>query len=138
MAALGSAPGLVTRQSPRAAATSPRGATVALDVAESPRWRTLTTFSGVDTGSSVPFRILGKRWRVSYSMEYQHTCLLLVVCFGPSAEAHNLRPVRTSAALNLAKANPKHISSTQARVISLEVSGGHDSARWTMTVEDYY
>ncbi len=74
----GSLPGVVTRQSPKPAVEVPRGATVALDVTETPRWRALTSLSGVDDGRSVPFRILGSRWRVSYSMSYRGTCLLLV------------------------------------------------------------
>ena len=117
----------------------PRGSTVALSVAETPRWRALTTFSGVDDGRSVPFRILGSRWRVTYSMAYQGTCLLLVVCDGPSAEARNLQTGSASAASNSAKANPRRTPSTAAPASTgWSSSGGRDSARWSMTVDDYY
>ena len=86
----GSMPGTVVRQSPAAPTSAPRGSTVGLSIAETPEWRTLTSFSGVDDGSSVPFRILGDRWRVVYDMSFEGTCLLLVICDGPSAQASSL------------------------------------------------
>ncbi len=135
----GSAAGAVLKQSPGPAATIPRGSTVALSVSEAPRWRPLTTFSGVDNGQSVPFRILGSKWRVSYSMSYQGTCLLLVVCFGPSAEARNLQTNSTFGSFELGEGESQtHTFSGGAGLYSLLISGGRDSARWSMTVEDYY
>ena len=127
------------KQSPGPAATIPRGSTVALSVSEAPRWRPLTTFSGVDNGQSVPFRILGSKWRVTYSMSYQGTCLLLVVCFGPSAEARNLQTNSTFGSFELGEGESQtHTFSSGAGLYSLLISGGRDSARWSMTVEDYY
>jgi len=135
----GSEPGAVIKQSPGPAATIPHGSTVALSVSEAPRWRPLTTFSGVDNGQSVPFRILGSRWRVTYSMSYQGTCLLLVVCFGPSAEARNLQSSSTFGGFELGEGESlTHTFSSGSGLYSLRVSGGRDSARWSMTVEDYY
>jgi serine/threonine-protein kinase len=135
----GSVPGAVTKQSPGPAATIPRGSTVALSVSEAPRWRPLTTFSGVDSGQSVPFRILGSKWRVFYSMSYQGTCLLLVVCFGPSAEARNLRSNSTFGGFELGEGESlTHTFSSGSGLYRLLISGGRDSARWSMTVEDYY
>src|SRR5204863_9471421 len=87
----GSRPNLVLRQAPAAPATVPRGASVALTAAETPRWRALTSFSGVDGGKSVPVGIRGDRWRVSYHMSYQGVCLLLFTCLGPSAQARDLK-----------------------------------------------
>ena len=82
--------GSVLSESPSAAASVPNGSTVTLTVAAAPQWRALTSFSGVDAGQSVPFRIRGHRWRLAYTMSYERTCLLLVVCEGPSASVENL------------------------------------------------
>jgi eukaryotic-like serine/threonine-protein kinase len=139
VAAPGSSPGMVTKQSPGPSQTIPSGATVALSVAEAPRWRALTTFSGVDDGKSVPFRILGSEWRVTYSMAYEGTCLLLVVCFGPSAEARNMQSGSKFGGFELAEGEAKtHTFSGGPGLYSLTVSGGRDSARWSMMVEDHY
>jgi eukaryotic-like serine/threonine-protein kinase len=139
VAAPGSQPGVVTHQSPAPAATLAHGATVALSVAEAPRWRALTSFSGVDDGRSVPFRILGERWRVTYSMAYQGTCTLLLVCFGPSAEAEDLRGDSSFGGFELGEGSSQtHTFDSGPGLYRLAVTGGHDSARWSMTVEDYY
>jgi serine/threonine-protein kinase len=87
VAAPGTMPGTVVRQSPTSPASAPRGSTIALSLAETPEWRTLTTFAGTDDGNSVAFRVLGSRWRVLYDMRYKGTCLLIFVCDGPSAQA---------------------------------------------------
>jgi serine/threonine-protein kinase len=134
----GSEPGVVTQQFPGPGATVPSGSAVALDVAEAPHWRTLTTFSGVDDGRSLPFRILGKQWRVAYNMAYQETCLLLVVCFGPSAEAQDLQSGSSSGTFELGEGSSTHTFHSGPGLYRLVVSGGRDSARWSMTVEDYY
>ena len=55
VAAPGSRPDAVTHQSPAPSARVRPGSTVALHVAEAPRWRELTGFSGVDDGESVPY-----------------------------------------------------------------------------------
>ncbi len=139
VAAPGSEPNVVTRQSPRAPTSVPRGSTVALSVAESPHWRALTSFAGVDGGRSVPFRILGKRWRVSYSMDYEGSCTLLLVCFGPSAEAIDLRSDASAGDFELGEGDSQtHTFDSGPGLYRLLVSGGHDAARWSMTVEDYY
>jgi hypothetical protein len=129
----------VVRQSPRPTATVPRGSTVALSVAEAPRWRPLTTFSGVDDGSSVAFRIQGSRWRVSYSMSYRESCLLLVVCLGPSAKAQNLQSGASAGGFDLGEGPAQtHTFDSGPGLFRVSISGGQDSARWSMTVEDYY
>ncbi|MGH2904201.1 MAG: PASTA domain-containing protein, partial [Solirubrobacteraceae bacterium] len=139
VAARGSRPGVVTRQSPASAASAQRGAIVALSVAETPRWRTLTNFSGVDDGQSVPFRILGAKWRVVYHMAYEGTCTLLVVCFGPSAEVDNLKTDATFGQFELGeKETETRTFASGPGLYRLSVSGGHDSARWSMAIEDYY
>jgi eukaryotic-like serine/threonine-protein kinase len=139
VAAPGSEPNAVTLQSPHPDATVARGSTVSLSVAEQPRWRALTTFSGVEEGHSVPFRILGSRWRVSYSMSYEDTCLLLFVCFGPSAQAQNLQDGSSIGGFELGEgAGETHVFDSGPGLYRVTVSGGHDPARWSMTVEDYY
>jgi eukaryotic-like serine/threonine-protein kinase len=139
VAAPGSQPGVVTHQSPASSATAPRGSTVALSVAEVPRWRALTTFAGVDDGRSVPIRILGAQWRVVYHMAYEGSCTLLLICLGPSAAVENLATGSTSGQFELGEGETEtHIFNSGPGLYRLVVSGGHDSARWSMTVADYY
>jgi hypothetical protein len=135
----GAQPAIVTQQTPGAAATVARGSTIALSVAEAPRWRALTSFSGVNDGHSVPFRILGSRWRVSYSMDYEGTCTLLVVCFGPSAQVEDLETGSSFGSFELGEGpSETHVYGSGPGLYRLDVSGGHDAARWSMTVADYY
>jgi hypothetical protein len=137
--AAGSQPGVVTAQSPGSAATVAPGSTVALSVAEAPRWRALTSFSGVDDGRSVPFGIRGRRWRVLYSMSYRETCLLLFVCSGPSARVRDLAGESSFGGFELGEGDSEtHTFGGGPGTFQLEVTGGRDSASWSMTVEDYY
>jgi hypothetical protein len=139
VAAPGSQPGVVTHQSPAPATSARRGTIVALSVAETPRWRELTSFSGVNDGQSVPFRILGAKWRVVYQMAYVGSCTLLVVCFGPSAEVDNLETGANFGQFELGEGETETRTFTSGPgLYRLSISGGHDSARWSMTVEDYY
>jgi serine/threonine-protein kinase len=139
VAAPGSNPNVVVRQSPAPPAMPRRGSTVALSVSETPRWRALTSFSGVDDGKSVPFRILGSRWRVSYSMAFRGTCLLLFICEGPSAEAVDLHGGSGSGSFELSEGESQtHVFTSGPGLYRLAVSGGRDSARWSITVDDYY
>jgi serine/threonine protein kinase len=139
VAAPGTKSGIVTRQSPQSRTSAPRGSTVALSVAETPRWRTLTTFSGVDDGHSVPFRIEGSQWRVTYSMSYEGSCLLLLVCFGPSAKASNLQTGKSFDGFDLSSGSSHaHVFDSGPGLYRVNVDGGEDSARWAMTVQDYY
>jgi eukaryotic-like serine/threonine-protein kinase len=139
VAAPGAQPAVVTQQIPGAAATVARGSTIALSVAEPPRWRVLTSFSGVNSGHSVPFRTLGSRWRVSYSMDYEGTCTLLVVCFGPSAQVEDLETGSSFGSFELGEGpSETHIYGSGPGLYRLDVSAGHDTARWSMTVADYY
>jgi len=139
VAAPGSAAGIVTKQSPAAPATIPHGSTVALSVAEAPRWRALTTFSGVDDGKSVPFRILGS----DVEGELQHGLPRHVPAAGgvPRAERRggNVQTGSTFGGFELGKGETEtHTFTSGPGVYSLVVSGGRDSARWSMTVEDHY
>lgn len=139
VAAPGSKPDLVTHQSPASAAQASRGSTVALSVTEVPRWRALTSFSGVDGGESVPFRILGSKWKVTYRMSYEGSCSLLFVCFGPSAEVEDLHTGSSSDGFELGEGESEtHTFENGPGLYRMKISGGHDSARWSMTVDDYY
>jgi eukaryotic-like serine/threonine-protein kinase len=138
--AAGHAAESVLAQSPSAAASVPSGSTVTLTIAAAPRWRALTSFSGVDDGQSVPFRIRGHRWRLAYSMSYQHTCLLLVVCEGPSASVEELPSGSSSGEFELDEGSGthSHVFDNGPGLYRVVVSGGHDPARWSATVEDFY
>jgi hypothetical protein len=139
VAAPGSTAGLVTRQSPLPGVGARHGSRVALSIAEAPRWRTLTTFSGIDDGRSVPVGIEGRRWRVSYSMSYVGSCTLVLVCFGPSAAASNVRTGASFEGFDLSSGSGHgHTFDSGPGLYRIDVSGGQDSARWTMTIQDYY
>jgi hypothetical protein len=86
----------------------------------------------------VPFRILGDRWRVVYDMSFSGTCLLLVICDGPSADARSLSGGGSSS-FDLGEGEGQsHVFTSGPGLYRLEVSGGRDSARWRMSVQDYY
>jgi eukaryotic-like serine/threonine-protein kinase len=139
VAAPGSRPDAVTHQSPAPSARVRPGSTVALHVAEAPRWRELTGFSGVDDGESVPVQILGGKWKIAYHMSYEGSCTLLLVCFGPSAEVEDLHSGSTFDSFELGEGESEtHTFDSGPGLYRLKVSGGHDSARWSMTVYDYY
>ena len=139
IAAPGSSTGEVLAQSPAATTSAPHGSTVALSVAEAPRWRVLTSFSGIDDGRSVPFQIRGRKWRVRYSMSYRGTCLLILTCLGPSAEARDLHSGAAFGSFELGEGTEQtHVFEAGPGLYRVEVSGGEDSAEWSMTVEDYY
>ena len=73
-------------------------------------------------------------------MSYEGTCTLLLVCLGPSAQARDCSAAaRASAASNSSEGGPHtHVFERGSGIYRVEVSGGHDQARWSMTVEDYY
>jgi eukaryotic-like serine/threonine-protein kinase len=130
-------PGTVTKQSPSAGRDAPAGSSVALQVAETPQWRPLTTFQAV---RSVPFRITGTRWRVVYRMAYQSDCTFIFFCSGPPT-AH-IANLATGSAIN-----PFSLGNGTGRIqtfqsgpglYQIEVSPGHDTARWSIEVDDYY
>ncbi len=130
----------VLSESPSAAASVPSGSTVTLTVVAAPEWRPLTTFSGVDAGKSVPFSIRGHRWRLAYTMSYVHTCLLLLVCEGPSATVENLSTASSFGEFELDEGGGTHYRQFDSGpgLYRVAVAGGQDSARWSATVEDFY
>ncbi len=139
VAAPGSKPDAVTHQSPSPSVRVRPGSTVALHVAEAPRWRELTAFSGVDDGESVSLQILGGKWKIAYHMSYEGSCTLLLVCFGPSAEVEDIHTGSTFDSFELGEGESEtHMFDSGPGLYRLKVSGGHDSARWSMTAYDYY
>jgi serine/threonine-protein kinase len=131
--------GIVTRQSPLPGANVPPSSTVVLSVAETPRWRALTSFAGTAQGRSVPFRIRGARWQVVSSMSYEGTCTLLFFCSGPSAQVANLTTSSNPAQFDLGEGDGKtHVVNSGPGLYQITVSPGSDSARWSIKVEDYY
>jgi PASTA domain len=135
----GDTPGTVHRQNPPAKATISPGSTVALSVAETPRWKALTSFSGENSGRSVPFRIRGTRWRVVYSMSYAGTCALIFICQGPHMHIAALRGGATAPGFDLNEGdNQVQTYESGAGVYQISISPGSDIARWSVKVEDYY
>ena len=129
----------VLSETPSAAASVPSGSTVTLTVVAAPQWRALTSFSGVDDGQSVPFRIRGHHWRLAYTMSYERTCLLLVVCEGPSASVEGLEDSSSFGEFELDEGSGTHyhVYDSGPGLYRVTVSGGHDPAHWSATVEDF-
>jgi hypothetical protein len=132
-------PGTITAQSPAGGHYLRTHSSVALTIAETPQWRPLTAFAGTDGGQSVPFRIRGSQWRISYRMAFVGTCALIFFCDGPSA-----RIVRPSGGSSV-DAFGLNDGSEQAQVVhsgpglyEIQITPGSDTARWSVQVQDYY
>ena len=136
----GMTPGLVVAQSPAAAASRPPHTTVTLSVAEVPRWRPLTSFSGDGAGRSVAFGIRGDRWRVLYSMGWDGTCGLLgLFCSGPSAQVANPSTGATTGQFDLGSGSGQtQVFTSGPGVYQISVTPGSDNAHWSIEVEDDY
>jgi hypothetical protein len=106
-------------------------------VAEVPSWRDVTSFSGSDAGQSVPFKIRGTQWRIVYTMSYQGTCNFVLFCNGPSAQVLGGGSTNTSFDLSDGGAQTR-VLKTGAGVYQIAVKAGWDSARWSITVQDWY
>ena len=136
VAAPGIAPGTVTRQLPAAGGSAAPHSTVVLSVAEIPQWRPLSSFTG---GRSVPFRILGDRWRVLYRMSYQGMCTFIFFCSGPNARVADLGNGSTVAAFGLNDgSNETRTFDSGPGLYQISVTPGGDDADWSVEVEDYY
>jgi hypothetical protein len=135
----GIAPGTVTRESPAAGASLTPGSVVALSVAEAPRLRSLTSFTGDGKGQSVPFRIRGTRWQITYSMSYEGTCTFVFVCSGPSAKVTNLGSGATVDGFDLGEGDRQtRTVNAGPGLYQVAISPGSDTARWNFTIDDYY
>jgi beta-lactam-binding protein with PASTA domain len=135
----GTTPGIVVRQSPRPGAKLAPRSIVALSVAENPRWRPLTSFSGDGGGHSVPFQIRGTRWQLVSNMGYDGTCLLIFVCSGPSVEVVNPSTGATVDQFDLGDGNGQtRVFKSGSGLYQIKVTPGTDSASWSIGVDDYY
>ncbi|MDQ6774650.1 MAG: PASTA domain-containing protein, partial [Actinomycetota bacterium] len=135
----GVAAGIVTRESPAAGAAVAPGSNVVLQVAEQPRWRPLTSFSGDAGGHSVPFRIVGRQWRVVYSMGYQGLCTFVFFCSGPSARVLHPAGDSTVAQLDLGEGSGQtQLFKSGPGLYQVAVDPGGDTAKWSISVQDYY
>jgi serine/threonine-protein kinase len=135
----GVAPGTVAAQSPPAGVSRARGSTITLSVAESPQWRPLTSFQGLESARSVPFKIRGGHWQVVYSMGYKGTCELLFICSGPSATVTNVTTGATVDQFDLGEGSGKtRTFETGPGTYQVSVSPGNDTAQWSIKVDDWY
>jgi hypothetical protein len=137
VAAPGVAPGIVTGESPAAGHQLHPHATVTLLVAETPTWKSVTSFSGSGGGQSVPFRIRGTQWRIVYTMSYQGTCDFVFFCNGPNAQVLGAGSTNTSFGLSDGGAQTR-VFKTGPGDYQIAVKPGWDSARWSIQVQDYY
>ena len=134
----GTAAGTVTAQSPAAGREVPAHSTVVLNVAQAPRWRTVTSFAGSNAGGSPQFRIQGAQWRVVYHMSYVGTCTLILFCSGPSGHVRDLDTGQTSAFnINDGSDQSQTFASGPGRY-RIEVHAGGDNSRWSFQIQDYY
>jgi eukaryotic-like serine/threonine-protein kinase len=135
----GTAPGIVTGQSPAAGRHLRPHSTVTLSVAETPSWRTVTSFSGVKSAHSVAFRIRGSQWRMVYSMAYDGTCDFVFFCYGPSAQVIGLGNSTTDQSFDMnAGSDQTRGFATGPGEYQIAVKSDLDAARWSITVEDWY
>ncbi len=132
-------PGVVTGQSPSAGHYVRPRAAIVLTVAETPRWRPLTSFAATGGGQSVPFTIRGTQWRVVYRMGFDGLCTLIFFCDGPTAQVIGLKDGSTIAQFGL------NDGDDQTRVIhsgpglyQVRITPGGDTASWSVAVQDYY
>ena len=134
----GTTAGTVVAQHPGPPRTAVPGSAVALDVAAAPRWRTITTLAGSGDGRSVPFRIRGTSWRALYRMSFDGTCSLVLVCFGPRAEALLLPAATRLDAWDLDRGTDRvRTIDSGPGIYQLRVAAGDDRARWSIAVQDF-
>jgi serine/threonine-protein kinase len=139
VSAPGVAPGLVVQQIPDATTPVQRHSHVTLQVAETPRWHYLDSFSGHAGGNSGPFVIRGSRWRIVESMGYDGTCTYIFFCSGPSATITNAVSGATVSQFDLGEGeNQTKVFSSGAGTYDIRVTPGSDNAHWTIQVQDDY
>ena len=135
----GTAPGTVTGQSPEAHHSARVHSTVTLFVAETPSWRSVTSFSGDGSGHSVPFKVRGAQWRVVYQMSYDGTCDFVLFCDGPSAQVLGTGTRATDTSFGLSDGDGQtNVFKTGPGQYQVTVKPGLDSAHWSITVQDWY
>ncbi len=127
-------PGTVTQQTPSGGHTVRAHGTVGLSVAEVPRWRSITTFTG---RSSVSFRIRGAQWRLLVSASGSRDCTLFVFCH--SSDLRVLSGASTVRTLSLSDGVDRPIVvASGPGVYRVTVGPVSSSTRWSIRVEDDY
>jgi eukaryotic-like serine/threonine-protein kinase len=139
VAAPGTAPGVVTHESPSPKSYLAHGTTVTLSVAETPQWRTVTSFDGTGPGRSVPFQIRGEQWRIVYSMHYIGTCTWIFWCSGPTGSVVRLSNGWVGPRFGLGNGSGEtRLFESGPGVYQVGISPGGDDAGWSVQVQDYY
>lgn len=135
----GTTPGTVTGQDPVSGAYVSPHDSVTLSVAETPTWRPLTSLSGSSAGHTVPFRIIGTRFRVVYHMSFDGMCTFIFFCSGPNAQIANLRSGATVSQFGLQDGGTQtKVVQSGAGLYQLSITPGSDTASWSLEVDDYY
>src|SRR5207248_1078366 len=135
----GAAAGTVTAQTPKAGTKLLPGTRVSLAVAQTPRWRSLVTFSDGAGQLSLPFRIRGGRWRIVYHMAYSGTCTFIVICMGPTAHVTNLDSGTAVSKFDLSDGGEQvRTIDAGAGTYQVKVTPGDDSSHWSAEVQDFY
>ena len=112
-----------------------KGSTVSLFVAETPRWRPLTTIT--DT-RPVTLRIRGTRWRVVYTMAYHGTCTWIIFCSGPHARISTANGSSVAGFGLNGGGTQVQTFSTKPGTYQVKVTPGGDEARWSIQVQEDY
>jgi eukaryotic-like serine/threonine-protein kinase len=129
------APGVVVGQRP-AGGQRPRGSMVTLNVAEVPSWHTVTTFTDRDSGA---FHIIGRHWRIVYTMGFQGTCTWILFCSGPTARVVDAANGGYVAGFGLQNGSGQIQGfDTGAGSYAVRVTPGGDEAGWSVQVQDDY
>jgi eukaryotic-like serine/threonine-protein kinase len=139
VAAPGMTPGIVTAQSTPVGHRLAVHSTVTLSVAETPSWKTITSFSGSATGTSVPFNVRGLQWRIVYQMSYDGTCNFVFFCNGPSAHVTGVGTNSTDQSFDLNEgASQTRVFNTGPGQYQVAIKPGWDTAHWSITVQDWF
>ncbi|HZE04471.1 MAG TPA: hypothetical protein VE127_04555, partial [Solirubrobacteraceae bacterium] len=85
------------------------------------------------------FRIVGQRWRISYSMGFQGTCTWILFCDGPTAHVINTATGQAVSAFGLNDGSGQtETFSTGPGTYEIRVTPGGDTAKWSVHVEDWF
>jgi len=135
----GRTPGTVLAQSPAATRSVAAHGRVDLVMAETPSWRTVTSFTGEGAGSSGAVTIRGERWRLVYTLAFQGTCELIFWCSGPSAQVLRLSGGSAISQFGLRDGGQQtRTLDSGPGQYEILVTPGSDDARWWIQVQDLY
>ena len=139
IAAPGVPAGAVTSQSPAPGTKLTPPHSVRLDVAEMPRWQSVTSMAGSSETTSTTVHIHGTRWRLVYTMGFQGTCTFIFWCSGPNAKVDNVSSGSTVSSFGLSDGGRQtKVFDTGPGTYRVSVSPGSDTAGWQVWVEDYF